>query len=335
MAYAAVVIGLALLVIGGELLVRGSVRVAERLGVTPLLIGLTLVGFGTSTPELVTSVQAAIIGAPGIAVGNIVGSNLANILLILGVSALIAPIAVQSTALRRDGGFVVVTACLFAAIGWTVGLTRPVGVILVLLLGGYMLHAYRQERQLAPRDRDHGAAFDRAEAFELTDPALRPQAQQDRWTKNLLVPLAIAVVGLAIIILGGRLLVSGAVDLARVLGFSEAVIGLTVVAVGTSMPELITSVVAALKRQADVAFGNVLGSNLYNTLGIGGSVALLSPTPIPAQIANFDNVLVIAASALLLLFAWSGWRISRREGACFLLLYAAYVAWLVANPQAS
>jgi cation:H+ antiporter len=335
MTYLALIGGLLLLVLGGELLVRGSVRVAERLGISPLLIGLTLVGFGTSAPELVTSVQAALLGSPDIAVGNIVGSNLANILLILGIAVLIAPVAVQSAALKRDGGFVLVTACLFAAAGWTVGLVRPVGLAFIMLLIGYVVLACRQELQLAPGRSDHSAAFDRAEANRLANPVLRPRLAKHPRTKNVLTPLLIALSGLAIIVLGGRLLVSGAVELARLLGFSEAVIGLTVVAVGTSMPELVTAILAASKRQADVAFGNVLGSNLYNTLGIGGSVALLSPTPMPREIIHLDSLLVIAASSLLLLFAWTGWRLSRREGGSFVLLYLCYMGWLILTSQAS
>lgn len=321
--------GLLLLIAGGELLVRGSVRVAERLGVSPLLIGLTLVGFGTSTPEMVTSVQAAMIGSPGIAVGNIVGSNMANILLILGVAALVHPLAVQSSALKRDGVFVVATAAMLAGVGWSVGLSRPVGIVFLALLTAYMVYAYRQERMLSGGD--HTAAFDRAEAMEAVDPDLRPHAPSGAGTREWLVPIATAVAGLAAIILGGRLLVSGAVDLARMVGLSEAVIGLTIVAVGTSMPELITSVMAALKRQADVALGNILGSNIYNVLGIGGLTALIAPTEVPAQIASVDTPLMICASLLLLFFAWTGARLSRVEGGIFVVIYAAYVGWLVAG----
>ena len=262
--------GLVLLVIGGELLVRGSVRVAERMGVSPLLIGLTLVGFGTSTPELVTSVQAAMIGSSGIAVGNIVGSNLANLLLIVGVSALIFPLAVQSGALKRDGLFVVGTAVLLLGVGLTIGLNRVAGFAFVLLLVGYMVYAYRQERVLAPDSPDHTAAFDRAEATEQIDPGLRPRVPEPGGIVAWLVPIVMALAGLAIIMIGGGLLVDAAVDLARMMGMSEVVIGLTIVAVGTSMPEMVTSVVAAFKRQPDVAFGNILGSNIYNVLGIGG-----------------------------------------------------------------
>jgi cation:H+ antiporter len=262
--------GLVLLIVGGELLVRGSVRVAERLGVSPLLIGITLVGFGTSTPELVTSVQAALIDSPGIAVGNIVGSNLANILLILGVSAMIYPIAVQSAALKRDGAVLVASGILFAAAAATVGLSRGVGVAFVIGLIAYMVYAVRTERVSTG---DHTSAFDRAEARAGVDAALKPTAPSGQGVAAWLVPVATAVAGLAIIILGGRLLVSGAVDLARLIGMSETVIGLTIVAAGTSAPELVTSLVAAVRKQADVAFGNILGSNITIFLVSAGSPA--------------------------------------------------------------
>lgn len=192
-----------------------------------------------------------------------------------------------------------------------------------------MVYAYRQERLLGAGDADHTAAFDRAEAVEGVDPDLRPHEASGSGTREWLVPIAIALAGLVAIVFGGRLLVSGAVELARLIGLSEAVIGLTIVSVGTSMPELITSVMAALKRQSDVAVGNVLGSNIYNVLGIGGLTALIAPTQVPAQIANFDAPLMIGVSLLLLLFAWTGRRLDRVEGAVLVALYAAYVVWLV------
>jgi cation:H+ antiporter len=318
--------GLVLLMVGGELLVRGSVRLAERMGVSPLLIGLTLVGFGTSTPELVASVQAALIGSPGIAVGNIVGSNIVNIFLIMGVSALICPLAVKSGALKRDGGVVLASALLLGAAAWTVGLTRPVGAVFALLLVGYLVYAYRTERVAGD---GHTAAFGKAEAAGGADAALRPRSAEGKGWLVWAVPAATALAGLAVIILGGRLLVDGAVSLARVVGLSEEVIGLTVVAAGTSAPELVTSLVAAARRQSEVALGNVLGSNIYNALGIGGFTALIAPTPVPAQIAGFDLPVMIGASALLLLFAWSGRRVSRLEGGALLTAYIAYVGYLL------
>jgi cation:H+ antiporter len=318
--------GFLLLVAGGELLVRGAVRLAERLGMSPLLIGLTLVGFGTSTPELVTSVQAALNGSSGIAVGNIVGSNIVNILLILGLSAILSPIAVGPSALRRDGVLVLVTAVIFAGVGWLWTLDRPVGVLLVAGLAAYLVHAYRQEKRSGPPD--HTAAFEKGEALEEALPH-RKQPHARSKALDLTLSLGLALAGLVLVVFGGKYFVAGAIDLARSFDISETVIGLTIVAVGTSMPELVTSVVAAFRKHADVALGNVLGSNLYNILGIGGLTALIAPTDFPAQIVRFDNLVMVAASAVLLLFAWSGRQISRREGVVLLAGYVTYLLLLM------
>jgi cation:H+ antiporter len=323
--------GLILLVAGGELLVRGSVQVAERLGVSPLLIGLTLVGFGTSTPELVTSVEASLIGSPGIAIGNVVGSNIANTLLILGLSALVFPLAVGDGALKRDGSFVIATSILLAAAGYTLGLTRPVGIAFVAGLVAYMVYAYRQERStVAVAERGHTAAFDKGAAIEGVDPTLhgRPGSAARSGLLAWLVPIAMALGGLFVIIVGGRLLVDAAVVLARTLGLSESVIGLTIVAVGTSLPEFVTSIVAAIRRQTDIAVGNVLGSNIYNILGIGGLTGLIAPTAFPPDMLGGDLLVMTASSVLLLLFALNR-NISRLEGAAMLLAYTAYTAWLL------
>ncbi|OBY24810.1 calcium/sodium antiporter [Leisingera sp. JC1] len=315
--------GLLLLILGGEFLVRGAVQVAERFGVSPLVIGLTLVGFGTSAPELVTSVRAALAGAPGIAYGNITGSNIANILLIAGLSALIAPIAVQSAALRRDGGVMLAATAVFALLAATVPVTRAAGLAFVLVLAAYVWFAIRQERT-APAA-EHGALFDKAAALEGVDPALTAATpvRLPLWR-----PLGTALGGLALVIGGGGLLVDGAVELAHMMQVSETVIGLTIVALGTSAPELATSVAAALRRQGEMAFGNIIGSNIYNILGIGGATALIAPSEVPERIAGFDNVVMLGVTLGFLTLAWTGLRVSRREGAALLVGYAAYVWWL-------
>jgi cation:H+ antiporter len=321
--------GLALLALGGELLVRGAVQIAERFGVSPLLIGLTLVGFGTSMPELVASVQAALAGSPGIALGNIVGSNIANILLILGLAALVNPVAVSSAALARDGGLGVAVALLLVLLGLFWMLDRAMGVLLVAGLVAYILFAYRQERA---QPADHTAAFDKAAAFEVAHPAgVHNTLASAPGAGGLALAASAALLlgGLALVVLGGGVLVEGAIGLARGFGVSEAVIGLTIVAVGTSMPELVTSLVAAFRRQSEVALGNVLGSNIYNVLGIGGVTALIAPTPVPAEIARYDAFVMLLAAVLLLFIARSGWRIGRSEGGLLVGGYAIYLLSLL------
>lgn len=311
--------GLALLVAGGELLVRGAVQAAERLGISPLVIGLTLVGFGTSMPELVTSVQAGLGGSPGIAFGNIVGSNIANILLIAGVSALLCPIIVARSALRRDAVVMLAVAVVFAGLAGFLTLGRGVGASLVAALVLYLWFVIRQEASRAAA----GAIHHKSVALSGADPGLVAQP-----ARGLVMPLLIALVGLGLVVAGGAFLVSGAVAIARGLGVTETVIGLTIVAIGTSMPELVTSVIAALRRQGDVAFGNVVGSNIYNILGIGGATALIAPSDVPDDIVRFDAPVMVGVSVLLVVFAATGLRIGRREGAALLAGYGAYL-WLL------
>ncbi|ETX26530.1 calcium/sodium antiporter [Roseivivax isoporae] len=312
--------GLVLLVAGGELLVRGAVQVATGLGVSPLVIGLTLVGFGTSTPELVTSVQAALSDAPGIAYGNIVGSNIANILLIAGVAALISPMAITSVALKRDGLVMLSVAIAFSVVAFAMPLGRVVGAIFVAMLIAYIYLAFRQEKASAPAG--HGAVYDKSLALQETDAALAPPESPQR---SLLVSVVTAIAGLVLVVFGGRFLVDGAVSLALGFGISETVIGLTIVAVGTSMPEFVTSVVAGLRKQGDVAFGNIVGSNIYNILGIGGFTALIAPGAVPPEIVSFDNLVMIGVSLALVIVAWTGLRIVRWEGAVLLAGYVGYV----------
>ena len=298
-------LGFVTLIAGGEMLVRGAVEVARRFGMSPMFIGLTLVGFGTSSPELVTSVQAALQGSPGIAVGNVVGSNICNVLLILGVAALMSPIAVRRADLRRDGlVLALVTLAALAAIQWgAVG--RLVGVLFVLALAGYIALALVQGRA------------------DPVDEAAPSKPPMDAWLAT-----GLFFGGLALVILGAGWLVEGAIRLARNLGVSETVIGLTIVAVGTSLPELVTSVLAAVRRQVDVAFGNVIGSNIYNILGILGVTAVIHPLEVPLEIIAFDGWVMAAAATLLITVAATGWRVSRREGAVLLTLYVGYIAFL-------
>jgi len=307
--------GVVLLLGGGEALVRGSVAVAARLGVSRLLIGLTLVGFGTSTPELMASLQAALAGSPGLALGNVVGSNTANILLILGISVVILPTVTERAAFERDGAVLVGASLVLAALVLWGRIGPLAGVGLIGLLGLYTTLAYRAEKRApaAPPAQVYG---------EMADAAHAPA--WPLWASALL-----ALAGIAGVVAGAALLVDAATTIARAAGLSETVIGLTLVAVGTSLPELVTGVTAALRRQGDVAFGNVVGSNIFNILGIVGGTALVSPLDVPAQIAAQDIWVMLGATALLVVFATTGWRLSRREGLVFVLGYAAYMVLLL------
>lgn len=313
-------LGLVLLIVGGDLLVRGAVRIAERLRLSPMLIGLTVVGMGTSMPELAASVNASLAGSPGIAIGNIVGSNTANALLILGIAALISPIAVKSRALWRDGGVGTLSALALLGAGATVGLSREAGIVFLIAMVGYVYYAFRQERLGAP----HGAAYDRAVAMESVDPTLVPKERQEG---KISTAILLFLAGLALIVGGSTLLVDAAIAIAKVLGVSEEVIGLTIVAVGTSFPELVASAVAAYRKQGDMALGNVLGSNIYNILFIGGITGAVAPTSVPASIMAFDLWFLVVISMIVMLFALTGGWLSRREGFALVASYVVYTAY--------
>lgn len=323
--------GFLLLTFGGELLVRGSVSFAEALGISPLIVGLTFVGFGTSMPELVTSVQAARIGASGIAVGNFVGSNIANTLLVLGLAALFAPIAMRKSAIKRDGIFVLVISIAFALISVFYTLDRIVGVGFLTLLGAYLIYAYRQEAaEWETWKEGHTSVFEKAEAYsQLRDGVHDLTIEEARAARAaIVVALIMAVFGLVVVIGGGTILVDGAVALAHKFDISESVIGLTIVAIGTSMPEIVTSLIAAMHKHSDVALGNIMGSNIYNILAIGGTTALIAPTNVPERIAHVDNLVMVGAAVLLLTFARTGYRVVRLEGLVLLAFYFTYI-WML------
>lgn len=303
------VLGVAMLTVGGEALIRGSLAAARRLGVSPLLSGLVIVGFGTSTPELVVSVDAALNEQPDIAIGNVVGSNIGNILLILGLCALITPLAVRPLALRRDAVTVIAASILFLILVGRGTLGFVDALILLLALAAYLIWAYWSERfHTVPSAELHQAEFDELSALP----------------KSVVWIAATVITGLLLLIAGSRVLLTGAVGIAVHFGVSEAVIGLTLVAVGTSLPELSISVIAALRRHADVAVGNVLGSNIFNVLGILGVSALLQPLPVHARILQFDQWVMLGTSLLLLFFLYTGRRLSRLEGGILLAGYAVY-----------
>ncbi|MEN8719232.1 MAG: calcium/sodium antiporter [Oceanococcaceae bacterium] len=305
-------LGIALLTMGGEALIRGSLAAAQRLGVSPLLSGLVIVGFGTSAPELVVSVNAAMEGQPDIAIGNVVGSNIGNILLILGICAVISPLAVRPLALRRDAVTVVAASVLFLALVGGSALGRADAAIFLTALGAYLVWAYWSEKfHAAPSGEVHQAESE----------ALSSLPKSALWTA------AAVIFGLLLLIAGSQVLLMGAIGIAEHFGVPEAVIGLTLVAVGTSLPELSISVISAIRRHADVAVGNILGSNIFNLLGILGVSALLQPLPVHARILQFDQWVMLGTSVLLLLFLYSGRRLSRAEGGVLLAGYGIYL-WL-------
>ncbi|MFO1127196.1 MAG: calcium/sodium antiporter [Rhodospirillales bacterium] len=315
MIYLELLAGLILLVVGAEALVRGSVRVARHLGVSPLMIGLTLVGFGTSSPELVASITAALRDSPGIAVGNVVGSNICNILLILGVSAVISPIVVARKAFARDGSVLLAASLAVLAISLYGYLPRLVGAVFVAALIAYLAYCYKAERQSGSEE---SHAHDGEAVAAPAGGGGAPMA----------IGLAASALGLTLLIGGAYLLVEGALALARGYGVSETLLGLTVVAVGTSLPELATSALAAWRGQSDVAFGNVVGSCIFNGLGILGVTALIRPIPVPTEIASVDIWVMMASSLVLVVFSFTGRRLSRGEGAAMLGLYGGYLGLL-------
>jgi len=304
------VLGVGLLTVGGEALIRGALSTARRLDVSPLLSGLVIVGFGTSAPELVVSVDAALNQRPDIAIGNVVGSNIGNIFLILGICALITPLAVKPLALRRDAITVVAASILFLLLVGGSALGPADAVIFLMALLAYLVWAYWSESvHAAP-----SAELHKAEAEELTT-----------LPKSVAWIVTTVIIGLLLLITGSQVLLMGAVGIAEHFGVSEAVIGLTLVAVGTSLPELSISVIAALRRHADVAVGNILGSNIFNLLGILGVSALLQPLPVNARILQFDQWVMLGSSLLLLLFLYTGRRLSRLEGGVLLAGYVVYI----------
>ncbi len=304
---------------GAELLVRGAVAVAQHLGVSAFFIGLTIVGFGTSTPELSTSLMAAIKGSGDIAVGNVVGSNICNVLLILGATALIRPIAIELRLVRSELLVVILVSLLpFVALATGHTVTRWQGLAMVALLIVYLWRGYLAGRkEETRRQAELEAELEREVGLDPSKPA-----------NPLIAALSIAA-GLALLIAGSWLLVRSASGIARSFGISELVIGLTIVALGTSAPELFTSVVAAIRKQSDIAVGNILGSNIFNLLGILGITAAVRPQPIDPQVFRLDAPLMLATAILLAFFMRSGSRLSRPEGAFMLLCYAAYTAFLL------
>lgn len=309
MVYLQLIGGFALLLGAAEIMVRGAVGLARRLGISPLVIGMTVIAFGTSLPELLVSLQAGLGGSPGIAVGNVIGSNVANILLILGAACAIKPLTKKPPVMNRDTFVLAFCTALFVGLCWLGEIGLWSGVALIVLLAVFMISSYMREAH----DPMAAAGHDK-EVEELS------QIPSSLW---ITVPATLG--GLAGIALGADLLVDGGVTLARDFGVSEEVIGLTLVAFGTSLPELAASVVAALRGHGDVAFGNVVGSNLFNMLAIAGIVSVVVPLPVADTILAYDLWIMSAATLALIPIMTGHLKLSRAGGALFLTVYVAYI----------
>lgn len=301
---------LLMLYYGANWLVNGASSLASKLGISPLVIGLTVVAFGTSTPELIVSIQAALQGNGGIAVGNVVGSNVFNIGVILGLSALCYPIVVKAEILRIDVPVMLVTAIVFTLLFINQTISRLEGILLVASSILYTFYIIRESRKETNPDVKN--------EFEEGIPKARAW-----WIDTLLM-----LIGLATLMFGSNLLVDNAVSLAKLYNVSDAVIGLTIVAAGTSMPELATSVVAALKKQSDIALGNVVGSNIYNILAILGTSSIITPIYSP-DIDLTDSLVMVGISVLLLPLVRTGFVLKRWEGAILIIFYAIYLYTLL------
>jgi cation:H+ antiporter len=306
-------LGLVILLLAGDTLVRGAVNLSLRLGIPALIVSLTIVAFGTSAPELLISISAILDGVPGLALGNVVGSNTANILLVLGIPALMSGLDTSQCDTRRN--FVIMMVATLSFIGlafagpfiWWHGLILLTGLTLMLGEAAWTARSHK-------RDSAAAAALEDLEDVEGADPDMP-------WWQ-IIVFLLLGLLGLP---LGADLLVDSSVVIARSFGVSETAIGLTLVAVGTSLPELATTVMAALRRHAEVALGNVIGSNIFNLLGIIGVASLVGPIPVDAEILTFDLWIMLAASLLLIPFVYFRWIFGRVVGVVFTALYLIYV----------
>ena len=330
---AALAVGFALLIGGGEVLVRGAGGLAATLGISPLVVGLTVVAFATSAPEFAVSVDAALSGYPGLAVGNVVGSNIANILLILGLTAIVAPLVATSRIVRVDIPIMV----LFSLVLLLVALDGTISFLDGLLLFAGLV-AYVVATIVISRKQSGGRAA-AASKEPVGDGAVDDSSGSDSADETrssgvaashpVLVSSALVIVGVVMLVVGARLLVTAASDLAAAWGMSDLVIGLTVVAVGTSLPELATSMVAAIRGERDLAIGNIVGSNMFNIGAVLGMTSLIAPIEIAAGAIRFDLPIMLAVSLALLPIAFTGLAIARWEGVLFTGFYAAYIAYVV------
>ncbi|MFP5408462.1 MAG: calcium/sodium antiporter [Gammaproteobacteria bacterium] len=313
------VLGLVALVVGAEVMVRGASRLAVSWGISPLVVGLTVVAFGTSAPEMAVSVDAALSGSSDLAIGNVVGSNIANILLILGISALVAPLLVHEQIIRQEIPVMIGASLLVLVLALDGNIGRAEAALLFALVIAYTVFLVVQSRR----------------ASQATSDEFSTEIPTSQWDRHWGVQVALVVGGLALLVLGADWLVGAAVVFAKMMGVSDLVIGLTVVAIGTSMPEIATSLIAALRGQRDIAVGNVVGSNIFNLLAVLGAAGVVSASglDVPEAARNFDLWVMLAVAFACLPILLTGREIARWEGAVFLGYYAAYLLYLVLAAQ--
>lgn len=320
------VVGVVALVVGAESLVRGSSRLAARSGLSPVVIGLTVVAFGTSAPELAVSIGAAAGGESEIALGNVIGSNIANVLLVLGLSAVVGGgLVVAQRIVRVDVPIMIVMSALLLVLGLDGRIGRLDGGLFVAILIVYLVWTVRSAVGDQDADEDHDGVADAATlASEYSSALGREKIRGSSLWRDLLY----VVGGLALLVVGAQSLVTAATDIARALDISELVIGLTVVAVGTSLPEIATSVVAAARGQRDMAVGNAIGSNLFNILAVLGITGVVSPVIVSSGARGFDLPFMLAVAVACLPIFADGFILRRWQGAVFLSYYVAYLVWL-------
>ncbi len=305
-----VIAGLVILIVGGDLLVRGAVALATKLGISALVVSLTVVAFGTSAPELLIAIEAALDGVPELALGNVVGSNTANVLLVLGIPALIFGLNMKPVHCDKSYFYMLFGTAIFIALCWTTPLQIWQGVIMIAALAFVLISTYRE------------AMGSREKLAELESEV--DTAEIETWKM-----WAFLVVGLIALPLGANFLINGATSIASAFGVSEAIIGLTLVALGTSLPELATTVAAAMRRQADVAVGNVVGSNMFNLLAIPGIATFFGDLTVPASFFTVDLWVMLTASLVLIPFVLFKWNMTRLWGFVFVACYCGYVALLL------
>jgi cation:H+ antiporter len=314
------VAGLVMLILGAEVLVRGASRMALQWGISPLVVGLTVVSIGTGSPEIAVGLQSALTGQTDLAVGNVVGSNIFNVLAVLGVSALFAPLAISRQIIRSEVPVMIAASLLVLLIGWDGAISRIDGGLLLVLMVAYTLWLLRQSKSASPADHNLNLA----------------RATNGRWIYRLQQP-ALIVIGLLLLLVGADRLVSSAIAFAQAFGVSETVIGLTIVAAGTSLPELVTSTLAAIRGKREIAVGNAIGSNIFNLLGVLGLSAVFAPAglPVSEQVWAFDLPVMLAVAVACLPVFINGLRIARWEGALFFGYYVAYTVFLVLTANQS